>query len=343
MLEKRTIQSFLPQATFAITLAVLITCSSTDQLAAGASDLQLEGFQYVKVRNFPKALECFNAALKEHPRSWIIMQSVGCCHMELGQYNKAIEYFQRSIKIGDLHASQCKNIAAVFQRKGDAKKALNWLKLACKLDPALAATPEIQASISRLQDPDNNPGGNPHAPDYFSSLRLAKGWSKEAMPLKVHVRQNIQLPGYYPTFTASVRKALDQWRAATGNAIAYKFVDAADSADLVCDYTDHQELVSSHHELGIDGNTEMLVKQDSSPGKANIVVLVKDGPGAPNFKSEELVTLYCLHEVGHALGMHGHSPNTHDVMFPAVMLNSHPRLTERDKNTIRRIYQVARK
>jgi hypothetical protein len=317
---------------------MLIIGAEFEPCSASGADLQLEGFGYVKTKNFDKALECFTAALKGHPDSWAIMQSVGNCQMELGHYDAAIANLQKSIEVGGLQASQCMSMAAVYQRKGDAKKALNWLKLACSRDPSKASDPGIQAAMAKLLDPANNPTGSPTTPDYCSSLVSFKGWPKKTMPIKVYVRPNPQISGFFPVFSETIKDSLDQWRKATNNTISYKFVDSRESANLICDYTDHRELVSSQHELGIDGNTEMLVKQDNTPGSANIVVLVKDGPGAP-FRNRALLTLCCLHEVGHALGMHGHSPNSRDVMFPVATLNGAATLSERDKNTIRRIYR----
>ncbi len=315
----------------------MVTCLGLKPCVA--ADLQMQGFEYVQANNFPKALESFNAALKEHPDSWMIMQSVANCQMEVGHCDKAIAILQKSIEVGGLHASQCNSMAAVFQRLGDAKKALNWLNLACKLDPAMRGNVQVLAAISKLQDPENNPTGSPAAPDYLSGLTMAKGWPKAAMPIKVHARQNIQLPGFYPVFQAAITDAFEQWCSATGNAFSYKFVNSADAADLVCDYTDRRELVSSRHELGIDGIAEMLLKQDQSPGKGTLCFLVKDGPGAPTFRSRELVTRCCLHEVGHALGMHGHSPNMRDIMFPGALRDGQDKLSERDKNTMKRIYR----
>jgi hypothetical protein len=320
----------------------MISCLGANQLAFAAADPQLEGFAHIKAKNFSKALECFNAALRERRNSWQILQSVGNCHMELGHYDTAIIYFQKSIEAGGLHASQCKNMSAVYQRLGQSKKALSWLKLACSVDPAQAADPSVQAAISKLEDPTNNPTGSLTATDYLSSLVSFKGWPKDAMPLRVYVRQNIQIPDFHAAFIEIMRDSLDQWCKATGNVVSYKFVNSADSANLVCDYTDRRELVSSQHELGIDGNTEMLVKQDNTPGSANIVLLVKDGPGVPTFRKRALLSFCGLHEVGHALGMHGHSPNNHDVMFSACTLSSNAAtatLSERDTNTIRKIYQ----
>lgn len=304
-----------------------------------AADLQMEGFEYVKNKNYPKALECFNAALKEHPTSWAVMQSIGSCHLELGQYDKAIAILQKSIEVGGLHGSQCKNMAAIYQRLGQPKKALSWLRLACSVDPTQSADPNVQAAISKLQDPANNPSGSLTASDYSASLVSFKGWHKESMPLKVYVRKNIQIPGFYEEFVSLIQESFDQWSKATNGALSYQFVSSPEAANVLCDYTDRRELVSSQHELGIDGITEMLVKQDNAPGSANIVVLVKDRPGVPTFKNRALLLLSCLHEVGHALGMHGHSPNNHDVMFSAATLRGPTTLSERDKRTIQRVYQ----
>ena len=230
-------------------------------------------------------------------------------------------------------------MAAVYQRLGQPKKALSWLRLACSVDPTQAGDPNLQAAISKLQDPANNPSGSLTANDYAASLISFKGWRKESMPLKVYVRKNIQIPDFYDHFVSLMRESFDQWSKAANGTLSFEFVSSPDAANVLCDYTDRRELVSSQHELGIDGITEMLVKQDGTPGSANIVILVKDSPRAPTFKNRALLLLSCLHEVGHAFGMHGHSPNNHDVMFSAATLTGPKVLSERDKNTIRRIYK----
>jgi tetratricopeptide (TPR) repeat protein len=195
-----------------------------------ATDFQMAGFENIKAKNYAKALVCFDTALKEHPHSWQILQTIGNCHMELGQYDKAIADFQKSIEAGGLHAIQCINIAAIYQRLGDTKKALSWLKLACSVDPTQAADPTIQASLIKLQDPENNPTGSPSAQDYRAPS--FKGWPKEAMPIKIYARKNIQIPGFHAPFVEILRDSLDQWCKATGDVISYKFVDAAESANV---------------------------------------------------------------------------------------------------------------
>ncbi len=324
----------------ALALAITPSWLCLSEEPACAVDSQVQAFYYLKAKDYPKALDCFNAALTEHPDSWAILQSIGNCQMELGRYDAAIASLQKSIEVGGLQASQCVNMAAVYQRKGDAKKALNWLRLACSQDPSKAFDPNIQAAMTKLLDPANNPRGLPTTPDYLSSLSSVQKWRKADMPIKVHVRKNIQLAAFYEEYISIIKRSLDQWCAATGGALSYKFVSRPDSANVICDYTDRRELVSSDHELGIEGNTEKRIRmEDNTTAWANLVILVKDFPGAPKFRDRIFITNTCLHELGHVLGMHGHSSNNRDVMFSAAIRKGSDLLTKRDKNTIQLMYR----
>jgi predicted Zn-dependent protease len=53
-----------------------------------------------------------------------------------------------------------------------------------------------------------------------------------------------------------------------------------------------------------------------------------------------LDTLYAtlLHEMGHALGLGGHSPSPADVMYGRVNAAGRPELSERDRTTLRALY-----
>ncbi len=46
----------------------------------------------------------------------------------------------------------------------------------------------------------------------------------------------------------------------------------------------------------------------------------------------------CLHEVGHAIGMEGHSNTPSDIMYPMLNSAQTPYLKERDINTIAALY-----
>lgn len=293
----------------------------------------------MQAKNYAKALECLSLAEKDQPNNWQIIQSIGNCHMQLGQYERAIADLQRSIELGGLHSTQCTIMAASLEGLGQPQQALNWLNLACSVDPNQAGNPGMQAAIKRLHDPAVNPTGSPNAPDYLSGLVSVSKWRKADMPIKVYVRSNYQIPNFYREFKDIVRESLDQWCKASGGTVSYKFIDHREAANLLFDYTDRPELCTSEHEPGLEGAMEMLVRAtDNSVGKGNVVILVRNGPQAQSFRDKVLITKTCLHEVGHALGIHGHSPNKHDVMFLAATPEAIAKLSERDKETIKRIY-----
>jgi tetratricopeptide (TPR) repeat protein len=89
-----------------IFVSILVVLGLVALPSLARADLQVQGFENIKSRNFSKALDCFNAALEEQPNSWEIMQSIANCHMELGRYDRAINFLQKSIESGGLHPTQ---------------------------------------------------------------------------------------------------------------------------------------------------------------------------------------------------------------------------------------------
>jgi predicted Zn-dependent protease len=56
--------------------------------------------------------------------------------------------------------------------------------------------------------------------------------------------------------------------------------------------------------------------------------------------SDPAMKAVCLHELGHALGISGHSPYSNDIMYPTLNFDQVlTNLTERDTATIKRLYQ----
>jgi len=55
--------------------------------------------------------------------------------------------------------------------------------------------------------------------------------------------------------------------------------------------------------------------------------------------SEEEMKKTCLHELGHAMGLQGHSTNNHDIMFFAMSTTVWPVISRRDKATLFRVYE----
>lgn len=73
---------------------------------------------------------------------------IGCCYLALGDLKEAYEYFRSSTEINMSDASGYFGMAVIFQHKGQIELALNYAKMANRLDPlwkdALAITSQLE-------------------------------------------------------------------------------------------------------------------------------------------------------------------------------------------------------
>jgi predicted Zn-dependent protease len=91
------------------------------------------------------------------------------------------------------------------------------------------------------------------------------------------------------------------------------------------------------------GATRRSIGQDAQGNlwvtRATIRILVSSRETHSSLPDAEMRTV-CLHEIGHALGLFGHSTNNEDIMFFCGTPSSTGALTERDRQTIGHLYQA---
>ena len=119
----------------------------------------------------------------------------------------------------------------------------------------------------------------------------------------------------------------------SGRVPSFAYVDSSWSADLRFRWTD----VSRDLRIG---EVRMPVHGGFRPGTIRIATKWNPRVGAPL----EAVRLVVIHEVGHAIGLWGHSPEPGDIMFHAVGAPSERAATgisRRDKETLRLLYGLA--
>ena len=83
------------------------------------------------------------------------------------------------------------------------------------------------------------------------------------------------------------------------------------------------------------GGLTKTYHQNNTIVKAEIILLDKDKKGAP--LSKDNMYRLALHEIGHSLGIVGHSPNFSDVMSLRD-IRDESKITARDVNTLKLIY-----
>lgn len=182
------------------------------------------------------------------------------------------------------------------------------------------------------------------SPDH---LGLLLHWPQRKMPLQVYLPPPPQ--GWFADSDAVIeatRRAVTDWTDAAGPGLpSFVFVDKASDADIPIMWWDappNQSFASIAHCMWrIDFATRRF-------GVENVLVTARERDGTQVSAEDLHRTL--LHEMGHALGIGGHSPNPEDIMYPWrdvkpgslaadwVLPSKSRELTERDRETLRKLY-----
>ncbi len=158
------------------------------------------------------------------------------------------------------------------------------------------------------------------------------------MPIKVCIVSGENVAGFQAQYGSFVSEALQAWSQAMRGQISFVIVNEPASADMTISWTDH--LPEDSQELG--GLTTIYPGAEG-PSKVDIKLVTFPERRSQQQKLLTAVKYSTFHEIGHALGITGHSSNPQDVMTGTVNLNNTITfmdigLSNRDVRTLHRIY-----
>ena len=162
----------------------------------------------------------------------------------------------------------------------------------------------------------------------------AARWPANRMPITYHMDENANVQGYRPGFKAAVEAAMNSWSNASGGKISFTPVDAGNAA-LQISWTDDPTKMNAARELG---HAE-AVCDDQGLRSSVILLLTKQVNGS--VINDAFAKHIAMHELGHALGILGHSPNADDVMYATTIPGGSASLTKKDANTLLALYSSA--
>ena len=172
-------------------------------------------------------------------------------------------------------------------------------------------------------------------------------WNLEKSPLKIYTGalKNMNVPTYY---TDVITRAFGQWTAST-RFLKFNFIDNPDNADILVLF---DELPANNCDSNgcryVVGYTSPTIKKNVLK-RMTIVIYDRDAQG--NYFSDRELYNTVLHEIGHALGIMGHSYSTNDLMYmgnqvgetnPLVIKyrSEFQYISYQDVNTIRLLYNM---
>ena len=170
------------------------------------------------------------------------------------------------------------------------------------------------------------------ADDYFNHITVfsdGKITRFTQTPIRVHIAPMPMGVERGETYLESFRYAMREWEAADAR-IQFQEVVAIDDADIRVRWQRSGLTQITDTALGKTG----LIRLSETNFQVEMVLALRESGSAVLLSPERMRTV-CLHELGHAIGLWGHSPDAADVLFFAATAQ---RPSDRDKATLHKVY-----
>ena len=177
---------------------------------------------------------------------------------------------------------------------------------------------KVKKKIQHVRNAKMNDVGN-----YLNDLQKTFAWEKQ--PIRVWIQ-----PSKYDN---TVRKAFQEWQTRTQGVVKFNYYPMRNDAYLRVYLVDELTCSGVHNALAC---TTISTRGGKWLSNARIEILQKTKSG--QMCSDRQLYNVVLHEIGHALGIYGHSKNSNDIMYEQNS-SYDVHLSQKDINTIRAIYR----
>lgn len=256
-----------------------------------------------------------------------------------GKYEQALPYFEKSL-FSDNKGIQARYYYVMALSKSkptySVQKKLYEMAVGLPQDEA-AKVAKAQASALRyklLEGVDNN---------YIYNAAMGNDilrWDIKSFPLKVYIERVSDVPDYY---CPAIKTALEAWSERT-NFVKFDLVETPDGADILIKFKDIPSNICTG---GVCRYS--VAYTEPNVGKENVLqnmslTFYKTNPLNKPFTNLEIYNT-AVHEIGHTLGIMGHSENPSDIMFAtkdgeASVYRAYNSLSMRDLRTLALLYRL---
>ncbi len=311
-----------------------------------AAELTNEAYRLTKSGNSSQAIELLKQALIIDPSSCVAHLDMSVALIALKRYDEAL---RESSIVLQLNPNEEKGYLNYLAAAIGANHMLDALRVGQEY---LARFPKGQnrttlsnemVAVSQEMDRRAKTRGlmaPPGAPDNYLFLVTPYGkrrWASTFMPIKVYIYPVRHLKGFLPEYESILISSFMTWQNDTHGALRFIPVNDPTQANIECRWTDSLADLKLAAEAG---DTQIFGDRNNNIYHV-IITILTCRPDMPGEKlTTNLMHQVCLHEIGHALGIDGHSDNAQDVMYCATDPNVEiVEISQRDLNTLFLIYQ----
>lgn len=304
-----------------ITFTLLITLS-LNLIAFAADDFSAGKSAYTS-GNYSLANQCFKRASLSNPSNSTIRYYLAQTYAKLGLYDQAKSEYNKIIqtKPSSLEAKYSQTALGQIKDYQSTRKSSNSSVNSSAMSNNSSSSPD-DSYITKVTDDG----------------KIIR-WQTELMPIKVYINPSPKdAAGFNPSMIPIVKKGVEKWSSASNGKVVFTYVNDPNLANIKIDWKG----VFNKKLVGASAGTKYAAGSTSPDYKGDIlegmsmVLTPTDPNGRPH--SPDSLEKTVTHEMGHALGIMGHSSNTNDMMYPVAQ---GPRsITKRDINTLTLLYSM---
>lgn len=303
-----------------------------------------EAYEAMRQEKYRMAADILNKALEICPELPTAHTNLGLALARLGKPDDAIEHLRIAIAIDPSRSAPWVNLASSFQTTGRLRDCVETYKEYLRRFPNDTLAEKARDLVKHLQTEADEQdaieklvaSSKDASNDYFP-FTTAGGtvkWTDDKLPLKIHIASGSRVPGYKSEFQGIMTDSFKTWGTASQDKIKFEFVNKPENANIECIWTNDYAQVNSPSE----GGEAQVSWSSKGIERVKIVILTVD-PTPDSPLTQNQVQAVCLHEIGHSLGLIGHSPKPSDIMFCTMpSADAKVAISPRDVSTLRHLY-----
>jgi tetratricopeptide (TPR) repeat protein len=263
---------------------------------------------------------------------------------KLGKTDTALQEFKLALDLNPGLDSAWLSMGGLYQSSGNIANALAAYREFLTRFPQHQDAPKVASLVLGLEKEVQrsanvpvkvNADGKP-SDDYFAEATRdgVVRWPVGRMPLQIFIHDGTDVQAYKPAFGQILRRSFDAWMCASNGLVQFKEVNDPKIADIeVFWLADGRKLVNDAE----SGETRV---SKNSRGIVHSTIQLLTIPTLPEMPmTDNRMRQITLHEIGHALGITGHTNDPRDAMFfTSTLEDLWKDLSQRDANTIVRLY-----